>query len=50
MAVRSLQEETFEQPVALSTDNCTVEGLTLVKNFVSEEEEQVPTLQSQQTC
>ncbi len=34
-------QEKSQRPVALSTQDCTVPGLTLIKDFVSEEEEQV---------
>ncbi len=34
-------QEKIQRPVALSTQDCTVPGLTLIKDFVSEEEEQV---------
>ena len=43
----STQQEVVEQPVALSTEGCSVEGLTLLKAFVSEEEAQVPNRRQQ---
>lgn len=35
-------QEKSQRPVALSTQDCTVPGLTLIKDIVSREEEQVP--------
>ena len=46
-------QEKNQRPVALSTQKCTVPGLTLIKDFVSEEEEQVMSehcTQLQQRC
>ena len=46
-------QEKSQRPVAVSTQDCTVPGLTLIKDFVSEEEEQVTSehcTQMQQQC
>lgn len=34
-------QEVLHQHVALTTDDCKIDGLSLIKDFVSEEEEQV---------